>query len=333
MFGFSNRLLHAQKASNPQTHTEDEQVKAGREAESTLVEKLKTEGQVPESDIFCKLRIPDSFQTRRHEIDVVILTAYGIYVVEVKNWSGEVKPNKKGDAWIQKKRIHNGENGSSVDYDTQHGNAVDCIKAKANLLRNHLMKNGCCIKEKLFHPRVVFMNSHVKLDEQISSIPEVILPQALPFFIQYFQWSLLGKMTSSIVPAIISGQLSYSVMESARTILNQTGTWDVVILNGGKQLEGDFKGCAHFAPNRQETEMLQFSHQRNPTLGSTWAMLGYSPQTTVTMYCRGGAGWLWHSTLGTVSIPYSADVVFRVAGENSDSKIPANDIDRIVLSV
>ncbi|XP_077980302.1 uncharacterized protein LOC144435588 [Glandiceps talaboti] len=333
MFGLNSRLVQAEQVSNPPAHPEDEQMKASRNAENTLVERLKTEGQVPASDLFCRLRIPDAFHTRRHEIDIVVLTAYGIFTIEVKNWSGEVKLSKKGDHWLQRKHVYHGDNGTSVEYDTQHGNAMDTIIAKTQLLRSQLIKNGCCLKDKYFHPRVVFMNQRVKLNEKIAGIPEVILPETLSYFVKSFQWSLLGKMTSSIIPAIISGQLSYAMMEAARNILIKTGTWDVVHLNGGKLLEGDFKGCAHFSPNRGETEMIQFSHQRNATMSSLWAIVGYVPQATITMYRRGGAGWLWHSTLGSVTIPYNADVVFRVAGEETDSKIPANDIDMIVLSI
>ncbi|XP_002738995.1 uncharacterized protein LOC100374335 [Saccoglossus kowalevskii] len=332
MFGLQSRLVQAQQASSPTRYLEEEHVKAGREAEQIVFELLKTEGGIHPDDMFCRIRIPSEFHTRRYEIDIVILTAYGLFAVEIKNWSGEVNTTKDKESWVQRKRKH-GDNGASVEYELQHNNAAASIQSKTQLLRNHLIRNGCCLKEKFFHHRVLFVNKNVKLHEDIASIPEVILPETMSYFVKSFQWSLLGKITSALTPSLLSGQLSYSVMDSARSILSKTGTWDVIELHGGKQLQGDFRGCEHFTPNRAETEILQFSHQRSPKLSSTWAVLGYTPQVEVTMFTRDGLGWFWNSTVGSVNIPYNSDVVFRVADENTDSKIPAHKIDKIILSV
>lgn len=51
------------------------------------------------------------------------------------------------------------------------------------------------------------------------------------------------------------------------------------------------------------------------------------------MYQRGGEGWFGHTTCGSIYIPYNADISFRVAGEEADAKIPANDIESLVLSI
>lgn len=57
------------------------------------------------------------------------------------------------------------------------------------------------------------------------------------------------------------------------------------------------------------------------------------PQVFVKLYQRGGESWLGHSTSGSVNIPYNAEITFRVAGEQADAKIPANDIENMVLSI
>lgn len=332
MFGLNGRLVQAQQASCPTKYLEDEQVIASRKAEDTVVESIITQGSVEPCDIFSRIRIPSDFHTQKHEIDIVVLTAYGLFTVEVKNWSGEVRPTTKGDSWVQRKCMH-GDNGTSAEYDVQHNNAIADIQSKTQLLRNHLIRNGCCLKEKFFHSRVVFFNERVKLHEDIAAMPEVIMPETLSYFVKSFQWSLLGKITSALTPSLLSGQLSYGMLDAVRNILSKTGTWDVIVLHGGKQLQGDFKHCDHFTPNRQETEVLEFKHQHNTKVSTAWAVLGYTPQVTVTMYLRGGEGWFWSSTVGTVTIPYNSEVVFRVVGEENDSKIPAYDIDRMTLSI
>lgn len=74
MFNLSSRLVQAREASNPASHLEDEMVKAGRDAEENLMRDLVHKAGFPSSYIYQGLRVPDTFQTRRHEIDVVILT-------------------------------------------------------------------------------------------------------------------------------------------------------------------------------------------------------------------------------------------------------------------
>lgn len=76
MFELRNRLAHAKEATCPGSYSDDEQTKAGRDAERELVNCLREQG-IPSNHIFCGLRVPDAFQTRKYEIDVVILT--GMY--------------------------------------------------------------------------------------------------------------------------------------------------------------------------------------------------------------------------------------------------------------
>ena len=73
MIGLGSRLVQAQQASAPTHHPEDASVKAGRDAEQQLVELLMKHG-IPQGYVFRGLRVPDGFQTRKYEIDVVVLS-------------------------------------------------------------------------------------------------------------------------------------------------------------------------------------------------------------------------------------------------------------------
>ncbi|XP_072029609.1 uncharacterized protein [Amphiura filiformis] len=332
MLGIGNRLVQAQQASAPTHHAEDESVKAGREAEQQLVELLRKHG-VPNGYVYQGLRVPDGFRTRKYEIDVVVLSEYGIYAIEVKNWSGRVAVSHDGKSWVHGKKDINKEKDVTLHYDQVHDNVLIGIQQKAQLLRNHLLRNESCLAEKYFHPRVVFMNSNVQLCDKLKSTKEVIGQEHLLKFLESFEKGLAWSVANSMIPSFITGQLSYSAIESARQGLCTIGTWDVLQLNGGRQLIGDFKSCPHISPNRDDTARLDFKHQRNATVSSVWAVLGYSPQVTVNMYKRNSTSWLVGSTLGSVNVPYNTDVTFRVAGEQVDSKIPVNDIHNITLSV
>ncbi|XP_041473952.1 uncharacterized protein LOC121422813 [Lytechinus variegatus] len=332
MFNLTSRLVQAKEASNPASHHEDETVKAGRQAEESLIKDLVHKAGVPSSCIYQGLRVPDTFQTRRYEIDVVILTEYGIYCIEVKNWSGKISLSKNGKSWVRQKNIKDSNTQSSVTYDESHTNILQELKSKTQLIRNHLLRNEACLAEKFFFSRVVLMNPKSELDNSLWKENEIVTPDRYPLFLDSLKSSYSGKVAGSIVPSFITGQLSYSAMESARHALNQIGTWDIVHLHGGKQIIGDYKGNKDLILNRKTASRMEFKHQRSSVLGSLWAVMGFTPQVAVTIYKRGGEGWLWNATCAQVSVSYDAEISFRAAGAEVDAKIQANDIESITLS-
>ncbi|XP_038064248.1 uncharacterized protein LOC119734768 [Patiria miniata] len=331
VFHLTSRLVQAQQASAPTNHPEEESIKAGRTAETDLINALRQQG-VPSSHIFRGLRVPDGFQTRKYEIDIVVLTDYGLFTIEVKYWSGKVSLASDGKSWIHRKCTYSDKN-SSVTYDEKSDDLIAELKLKTQLLRNHLLRKDVCLAEKYFHPRVVFMNKKIEIQDELVSKLEVVSSLRYQAFLQSFEKGLGWSVASAIIPSFLTGQLSYGAMEMARQALSSIGTWDVICLHGDRQLYGDFKGSAHFSPNREETGTLEFSHQRNASVSSLWAVLGYSPQVVVTMHKRCGGSWLWGTSCGSVTIPYNAEITFRVAGDQEDSKIPANDIQSINLSI
>eukprot|EP00057_Strongylocentrotus_purpuratus_P021956 XP_011676430.1 PREDICTED: uncharacterized protein LOC105436395 isoform X1 [Strongylocentrotus purpuratus] len=332
MFNLTSRLVQAREACNPASHLEDEMVKAGRNAEENLMKDLVHKAGVPSSYIYQGLRVPDTFQTRRHEIDVVILTEYGIYCIEVKNWSGKISLSTDGKSWVQQRHVKDSNTKSSVTYDASHSNVLNGLKSKTQLLRNHLLRHEACLAEKFFFSRVVLVNPKTELDNSLWKENEIVTFDRYPLFLDSLKRSYTGKVASSIVPSFITGQLSYSAMESARHALDQIGTWDVVHLNGGKQIIGDYKGNKDLILNRKTACRMEFKHQRSSVLGSLWAVMGFTPQVVVTIYKRGGDGWLWNATCAQVSVSYDAEISFRPAGEEVDAKIQANDIESIILS-
>lgn len=332
MFEISKRFEQAIHAANPQEHLEEEHVKAGRNAELSFASSLRLKSGIDSSSVFCCLRIPDKYQARKREIDVVVLSVDGIFCIEVKCWSGIVTTSEDGSKWIQTRTKQVSTNTFATKH-IEHENSVTETETKARLLRDYLSRKEVYVSEKLFHSRVVFFNTNLALDEKISNSTVVIKPSDHDQFIQSFSRGYLKSLPEVVVPSWISGKLSYSQLNQIRTVLSSTGTWDVIHLNGGRQLYGDFKECAGVSLDRQKCEALVFSHQRSRTLGMAWALLGYTPQVSVSLLERGGTGWLWNSYCASLKVPFNTDVVFRICGEEVDSKIPANDIERISISI
>lgn len=69
-------------------------------------------------------------------------------------------------------------------------------------------------------------------------------------------------------------------MESVREVLRGVGTWDLVRLNCGELLKGDYRSCQYIALNRQDTDTLEFTTGAALSAGSIWALLGLSPQVS-----------------------------------------------------
>jgi len=332
MFEVAKRLKQASQAANPQEHLEEEHVKAGRNAEIAFATSLREKSGLDSSSVFCCLRVPDRYQARKREIDVVVVNSDGIFCIEVKCWSGSVACSDDKSKWIQTKTRQISTNSFTTSH-IEHENISAETKSKANLLRDHISRQEIYIPQNLYHSKVVFTNPNVQLDETILNDPAVVRPKEHDKFVESFSRGYLASFQEAMVPSWISGKISYSQLNQIKAALALTGTWDIVHLNGGKQLFGDFKGCAGISLDRQKCESLVFSHQRRKAVGMTWALLGYSPQVTVSLLERGGTGWLWNSYCASLKIPYNTDVVFRICGEDVDAKIPANDIEHISISI
>jgi Holliday junction resolvase-like predicted endonuclease len=204
VFHLTSRLVQAQQASAPTQHQEDESVKAGRSAELDLINALRQQG-VSSEHIFRGLRVPDNFQTRRFEIDLVVLTDEGLFTIEVKNWSGRVSLGSDGQSWIHRRRSHS-DNGASVSFDEPHPNLLASLQQKTQLLRQHLLRKDACLAERHFHPRLVFVNDRVELQDSLASKLEVVSPLRYPDFLLSFQKGAGWTVANAFLPSFITGE-------------------------------------------------------------------------------------------------------------------------------
>ncbi|XP_069755871.1 uncharacterized protein [Narcine bancroftii] len=287
MMKLENRLVQVQQACGPTEFPENKEKLFEMQAFQKFLLQLRLLGGLTKEAIFCNLRVPDQLQKSKEEINVVVLTGKGVFCMDLRNWEGRVSSQE--NYWMLKvpENIELMKNTSIK----QFADPVQRIKTKTLNLWNHLMKNGVCLRQSAFFPRVVLLNPVCELDPEVPQINEVIAPSSVESFICSFKEGYMSRMTNTFIPHWLSGHLSFRHINVLIRALGKIGTWDILDLHGGQRLIGDYQGCIHIAVNRDETDELEFSHQRNLTTGYLWALVGYSPQDIATMGKRYPGNW------------------------------------------
>ena len=103
---------------------------AGKEGEKTA--KRKIQSVMNEDDwLFTNLTVYSK------EMDDVIVNRYGVFVIEVKDWNGEVTGRADDYNWIQRKETYPGQ-----VYDNPKPNPIKQVKGQVNVLHRYLKDNG-----------------------------------------------------------------------------------------------------------------------------------------------------------------------------------------------
>ncbi|KAK7918583.1 hypothetical protein WMY93_009867 [Mugilogobius chulae] len=299
------------------------------ETPAEFIQRLRRVTGLRKEDVFCDLRVPEQTQLSKDDISVVLLTGHGVFCIDVKTWRGKVSVQSAN--WqIQVREEETNFTNTRVE---QIEDPLRAIKRKSQSLSAHLKRSGVPVREKLFFPRVLFLSSDLDLDQSLQNRPEIVSQPQIQDFLCSFRESYMSWISDALTPAWISGHLSYSALDSVRSVLSRMGTWDVLKLQSGEQLRGDYQNCPFISLDRTQTQTMEFSGNKALSADSLWALLGHTPQVTVKMYKRGTRGWLGKTLNATASIPSSSCVVFRVSGDETDSKIPANTVHSITLSI
>ena len=101
------------------------------------------------------------------ELDNLIINRYGVYIIEVKNWSGEIQGDENGHDWIKYKTTDVGNTYSEVV-----GNPIRQVRKQEYLLKTFLKDHGFDVWVDGF---VFFVkhNSPVESDYVLETIDDI----------------------------------------------------------------------------------------------------------------------------------------------------------------
>lgn len=223
---------------------EDSAVLGGRRAEDFLHTLVQSHDNFKGASLYPNKRVPAG--NRRREIDLIVVTAKCVHVIEVKNWSGSLR--RVGDRWLQTNRNnreiahpdlvadHQDKNAALVEYLRRQGVELD-PKARAKYLSN----------------KVIFMNSRLIVhDRTISDHPDVLLPSRLDSYLNQQRRSGFGeRILGSVVQWCLDTESADTVMDGyfggltpdkvagVRAAVDRLATWDSLQYFGSRIEIGD----------------------------------------------------------------------------------------------
>ncbi|MEW6737315.1 MAG: nuclease-related domain-containing protein, partial [Acidobacteriota bacterium] len=168
---------------------EEPTVSAGRQAEAWLQSLIEKHINYKGAQLFAGKRVSSSKRRGKREIDLIIVTPTKLYIIEVKNWSGQLFVH--GGDWVHIKR-----DGRQKPYH----NLVEYNNEKRTILLEYLSEQGIKLASEQISQKVIFPNRKLQVDNLIHDNPEVITADKLMVFLnQQKRNNISTKMVCSII--------------------------------------------------------------------------------------------------------------------------------------
>lgn len=206
---------------------EDLKVKAARKAEMKLSQMIRNRFSEKEARIFLNKRVSSKKDNCGFEIDLIVVTKDQIHLLEIKNWSGKLY--SEGKQWVQ---IN--ERGDRID----HENPLEHILKKQKALVHYLKTNGVNINSKCFKHRIIFMNRNLRVNETITSNPNVIPIIKIGRYFDQLRSNNKEPNTKHL-SLETSSKINNSYRNKIIQHISNLHTWDTITLFGGNVVEGD----------------------------------------------------------------------------------------------
>jgi Nuclease-related domain len=242
-------VWHQIRKTNLSPIAEDGGILAGRAAEDKLREMVNENYSFQGCHSFAAKRLPDPRHNRRREIDLIVVTAKRLYVIECKNWGGTLTISVDRDRWIQR---------NSMGKTIEHEDVLSLNTLKMKLLVEYLHDRGIRIEPDRVCQKLIFMNKSLKISSRlIASDPDVITPDRLEEYLGKENNRLKPheQLFSSVIGLLLDEELKGKVLDGLEIdriggqnhnlIIEEIGklaTWDKIWLHGTKILTGDIIG-------------------------------------------------------------------------------------------
>ena len=133
----SSSSSNSHKSLQYQSSFEDGQKKAGRYGERVAIHLIQE--ILNEKDVLLT-NVKISFEDRETELDDVIINNRGVFIIEVKNYSGTLSGNEDDFEWIKNK-----ETEAGIFYHKMVKNPIKQVKRQISILSQYLRENGVFI--------------------------------------------------------------------------------------------------------------------------------------------------------------------------------------------
>lgn len=324
-----DRLHDWRKVVSTSPMLEDADVLGGREAEHFLHTLVQSRGNFKGASLFPNKRVPAG--NRRREIDLLIVTAKRIHIIEVKNWSGSLRV--VGDRWVQTNR-----NNREIEHPNLVADHQDKNAALVNYLRQEGVRLDRNARAKYLSSKVIFMNPRLIVqDRAIFDHPDVLLRHRLDSYLNQqdragFAERILGSildwcLDSESAAGVMDGRfdsLTPDKLAGVRAAIDRLPTWDSLQYFGSRVEIGDLirvsVGGEELPRERIGDRCSCPVHwTRRKTWGLFKALTGAGP-----------LGWLYLPS-GERPLSPEDSVFFHRAGEPAPTRIPLLGLNEIVL--
>lgn len=327
--GIQGRIKNWVSVRSARPVPEDEAVLAGEEGERRIIAVLENSNDLKDSFIFAGRRVPKTkdhplIPSNRSEIDIILLSRKSVHVIEVKNWSGIIKPGETEGMWRREKR-----NGEVANVQ----NPVLVNKAKALSLFNYLKSKNVPVQQEWITDHLFLVNKNADVNFNIAHLPEVVTASGISSFTQVagikaldriIIWMLriiLDRESSDLVTQGLTGAMPENVFMTVKAELQNIHTWDRLEFYGGAVKTGDIievraHGQKLTADDLQPGEYIHLKWERNRLLSLLYSLFGKEIGNILTANKKIPADTTGH-------------VQFHFAGQPKPSVIPMTLIDVI----
>lgn len=326
---FLERLREWREVVSVARTAEDPEVLGGRQAEHFLHTLVQSHFNFKGASLYPNKRVPAGYC--RREIDLIVVTAKRIHIIEIKNWSGSLRI--VGHRWVQTNR-----NGREIEHRDLVADHQDKNVVLIEYLRHQGVRLDPKVQAKYLSNKVIFMNPRLVVhDQAITDHPDVLLPHRLNAYLNRQRRSGFGeRILGSLVQWCLDTEAADVVMDGyfdsltpdkvarVRAAVEQLGTWDTLQYFGSRVEIGDL---IHLSVGGDVVSREQIGGRRSCqvrwTRNKTWGLFKALTGT-------GSLGWL-DLPSGARPISPSDFVFFHRPGESAPTQVPLLGLEGITL--
>jgi hypothetical protein len=233
-----------------QEHVRDPKKAAGVEGENWLKYFISMNKQFKKAVLFSSKRIMDTSVSHKREIDIIAVTRKKIYIIECKNWAGEIVQFSETAGTIRYKP-------KPMAPAEEQRNPVRENAYKVNLLRNYLNSQLTIeLSIKDFVNKIIFINERMKYPESLKECQNVITSDQLTDYLSSertgYNWAW-GKSLITAIFTFLESEESASrfVVEAFNdlphyktiiSIIDDLPTWDWITMRDKEGNEFTYNG-------------------------------------------------------------------------------------------